>query len=139
MELIIKNIRESPLLYGGIAAVTGLSAYYIWNFFRVKPYPVYIPTTRLDGKIVIITGANTGIGKQTAIDLAKLGARVILACRDAKRANAAAEEIKQKSSNNNVVVEIVDLASLESIKAFTERILKQESRLDILVNNAGIN
>lgn len=92
---------------------------------------------RLDGKTAIITGANTGIGKETALDLAKRGARVILACRDLTRANKAAEEIRTQSGNGNVIVEIVDLASLESIRQFAHRINKNEQRLDILINNAG--
>ena len=92
---------------------------------------------RLDGKTVIITGANTGIGKETAIDLAKRGAKVILACRDPKRAQEAAKEVRKKSGNGNVVVEILDLASLASVRAFAQRILAQETQINILINNAG--
>jgi FlaA1/EpsC-like NDP-sugar epimerase len=92
---------------------------------------------RLDGKTVIITGANAGIGKETAIDLAKRGARVILACRDPKRAQDAAKEVINKSGNGNVVVEILDLASLASVRAFAQRILAQEKQINILINNAG--
>ena len=92
---------------------------------------------RLDGKTVIITGANTGIGKETALDLAKRGARVILACRDLKRANEAAEEVRKLSGNGNVVVEKLDLASLESVRSFAEKINKQEEQINILINNAG--
>ncbi len=93
---------------------------------------------RLDGKTVIITGANTGIGKETALDLAKRGARVILACRDVKKAIKAADEIREKSGNGNVIVEHLDLSSLESVKIFANRINEQEERIDVLVNNAGI-
>jgi retinol dehydrogenase-12 len=93
---------------------------------------------RLDGKTVIITGANTGIGYETAIDLAKRGARIILACRDIKKAVKAAEEIRLKSGNGNVITEYLDLASLESVKKFAIKMNEQEERLDILINNAGI-
>lgn len=93
---------------------------------------------RLDGKTVIITGANTGIGKETALDLAKRGARVILACRDLNRALKSAEEIRKKTGNGNVFVEILDLASFDSIRSFSEKINKQEERIDILINNAGV-
>ncbi len=93
---------------------------------------------RLDGKTVIITGANTGIGYETAIDLAKRGARIILACRDVKKAVKAAEEIRLKSGNGNVITEYLDLASLESVKKFATKMNEQEERLDILINNAGI-
>lgn len=93
---------------------------------------------RLDGKTVIITGANTGIGKETAIDLAKRGARVILACRDLKRAQEAVVDVRKKSANANVVVEHLDLASLSSVRSFAQRVLSQEKRIDILINNAGM-
>ncbi|KAM6979552.1 retinol dehydrogenase 13 [Aplochiton taeniatus] len=93
---------------------------------------------KLVGKTVLITGANTGIGKQTALDMACRGARVILACRDMTRANNAAEEIRQRSGNGNVVVKKLDLASLQSVRDVAKDILDTEDRLDILINNAGI-
>ncbi|MBN3325498.1 RDH13 dehydrogenase, partial [Atractosteus spatula] len=93
---------------------------------------------RLDGKTVLITGANTGIGKATAEELACRGARVILACRDLTRAHKAAEEIRQNSGNGNVVVKQLDLALLESVRQLAKDILESEDRLDILINNAGI-
>ncbi|CAG2194333.1 RDH12 [Mytilus edulis] len=95
-------------------------------------------TTRLDGKTVLITGANTGIGKETAMDLAKRGARVILACRDLDKAKTAADDIKNRTGNANIVIKQLDLASLKSIKLFAGDINANENRLDILINNAGI-
>ncbi|XP_078594313.1 uncharacterized protein LOC144872078 [Branchiostoma floridae x Branchiostoma japonicum] len=95
-------------------------------------------TARLDGKTVVITGANTGIGKETARDIAKRGARVILACRDLTKAEAAAAEIRQDTGNGNVVTEKMDLASLKSVREFALKVNTRESRLDILINNAGI-
>ncbi len=71
------------------------------------------------------------------MDFARRGSRVILACRDEKRANKARDEIIKLSGNNNVIVELVDLSSFESIRAFAQRINQNEQRLDILVNNAG--
>jgi NAD(P)-dependent dehydrogenase (short-subunit alcohol dehydrogenase family) len=87
--------------------------------------------------VVIVTGANCGIGYETALDMAKRGAQVILACRDQKRAEDACERIKQQTSNENVKVEQLDLTSLQSVREFVDRFKKSFSRLDILINNAG--
>ncbi|XP_034390927.1 retinol dehydrogenase 11-like [Cyclopterus lumpus] len=92
----------------------------------------------LEGKTVLITGGNTGIGKETAVDLAKRGARVLLACRDMDRANKAAEEVRKRSGNDNVIVKKVDLASLQSVRHLARDVLASEERLDVLINNAGI-
>jgi len=99
---------------------------------------MYRSKIRLDGKTVIITGANTGIGKETAIDLAQRGARVILACRNLQKAELAKGEIIRLSANDNIVVKELDLASLTSVRKFAAGILESESRLDILINNAGV-
>ncbi|KAJ8266382.1 hypothetical protein GJAV_G00129810 [Gymnothorax javanicus] len=95
-------------------------------------------TAKLHGKTVIITGANTGIGKSTAMDLAKRGARVILACRNKQRAEAAVLDIKRESGNAEVRYMHLDLASLKSVRSFAETFLKTEPRLDLLINNAGL-
>ena len=92
----------------------------------------------LSGKTCIVTGANTGIGKAVAFEFAKRNARVILACRDAQKANAAAAEIRRKLKHSNVDVYILDLASFASIKHCAEEIIKKEDSIDILVNNAGL-
>ncbi|XP_057703386.1 retinol dehydrogenase 12 isoform X1 [Corythoichthys intestinalis] len=93
---------------------------------------------RLDGKTVLITGANTGIGKETALDLARRGARVILACRDLTKAHIAAVQIRKQSRNDNVVVKKLDLACLQSVRDLARDIINNEEHLDILINNAGI-
>ena len=93
---------------------------------------------RLDGKTVIITGANTGIGLETAVDLAKRNARVILACRSVERGETAAVEVRKRSGNDNVVFVQLDLASLDSVRKFAAKILEEEPRIDILINNVGI-
>ena len=92
---------------------------------------------RLDGQTVIITGANSGIGREAARELSRRGARVILACRDVLKAERVAAEISRETGRNDVVVQQLDLASLESVRNFSERIIKTEQRLDILINNAG--
>ncbi|EDV22198.1 uncharacterized protein TRIADDRAFT_50666 [Trichoplax adhaerens] len=93
---------------------------------------------RLDNKTAIITGANTGIGKETAADFARRGGRVILACRSKAKGEIAAEEIRHATGNDNVVFKCLNLASFQSIRSFAEDINKNEKSLDILVNNAGL-
>ncbi|XP_056594659.1 retinol dehydrogenase 12 [Triplophysa dalaica] len=95
-------------------------------------------SARLDDKTVIITGANTGIGKETARDLARRGARVIMACRDVEKAEAARKELMEDSGNQNVVANKLDLSDTKSIRAFAELINKEEKQVNILINNAGI-
>ncbi|XP_076590588.1 dehydrogenase/reductase SDR family member 13-like [Chaetodon auriga] len=92
----------------------------------------------LHGKTVIVTGSNTGIGKTTAIDVAKRGARVILACRSKQRGEAALKEVMRESGSNQVVFMQLNLGSLKSVRSFAETFLKSEPRLDILINNAGV-
>lgn len=92
----------------------------------------------LDNKTVIITGANTGIGKHAATDLAKRGARIIMACRDMEKANAALKEVIEASGNENVVTCRLDLADTKSIREFAEKINTEEKQVNILINNAGV-
>ncbi|XP_045187912.2 retinol dehydrogenase 13-like [Mercenaria mercenaria] len=90
------------------------------------------------GKTVIITGANTGIGKETAKQLAKRGGRLLLACRDLKKCEIARNEIIDESFNKNVVCKELDLASCESIRKFVKTVKDEEKRIDVLINNAGV-
>ena len=92
----------------------------------------------LDGKTVIITGGNTGIGKETAIDLAKRNARVILACRSQEKGKKAEVDVRRESGNSNVYFRKLDLASFDSVRQFAKEVLSEESRIDILINNAGV-
>ena len=92
---------------------------------------------RMDGKTVVITGCNTGLGKETALDLARRGARVIMACRNLDLANKAADDIREKTQGN-VVVYRLDLADLTSVRECADKVNKLESRVDVLINNAGI-
>ena len=127
-------ILDHPWLFGGAAAFF-LSLYLIKKFMAGG---VCKSKARLDGKTVIITGANTGIGLETAVDLAKRNARVILACRSVERGETAAVEVRKRSGNDNVVFVQLDLASLDSVRKFAANILEEEPRIDILINNAGI-
>ncbi|XP_062848260.1 retinol dehydrogenase 12, like isoform X1 [Trichomycterus rosablanca] len=103
------------------------------NYFRP-----WSSNVRLDGKTVVITGANTGIGKDTAIDLAKRGMRVIMACRDMEKANAALKDVTDASGSQNVVCRKLDLSDSKSIREFAQTINSEEKQLNILINNAGV-
>ncbi|NXS40849.1 RDH12 dehydrogenase, partial [Balaeniceps rex] len=94
-------------------------------------------TAKLEGKVAIVTGANTGIGKETARDLAQRG-KVIVACRDIAKAEAAASEIRAETGNQQVIVKKLDLADTQSIREFAEKFLAEEKELHILINNAGV-
>ena len=93
---------------------------------------------RMDGKTVLITGANAGIGKETAIDLARRGARVIMACRDMKRGEDALNDVAEKTGSSKLVLKQLDLASLASVRALAEDINNTEPELNVLINNAGV-
>lgn len=92
----------------------------------------------MDGKVVIITGANTGIGKETAKDLARRGASVYMACRDHLKCEDARQEIIKETDNLNVFNRTLDLSSLDSVRRFVAEFKKEEPRLDVLINNAGV-
>ena len=92
----------------------------------------------LKGKTVIVTGANSGIGFETALEIAKRQANLILACRDIYRGTDAVKKIIDLSSNPNIKFRQLDLASLNSIRKFADAIKKEEQSLYGLVNNAGI-
>ena len=89
-------------------------------------------------KVVIITGSNKGIGKEAAKQIAKLGAKVYMACRSLDSANQAREEIIKETGNSNVFVRHLDLASPDSIINFVDLFKNAESKLDVLINNAGL-
>ncbi|XP_016148386.1 retinol dehydrogenase 12 isoform X2 [Sinocyclocheilus grahami] len=92
---------------------------------------------KLNGKTAVVTGANTGIGKFIALDFARRGARVILACRSEARGTAALQEIRESTGNQNIHLRLLDTSSLDSVRRFAARILEEEKELHILVNNAG--
>ena len=75
---------------------------------------------RLEGKVVVVTGGNTGIGKETVLEMVRRGARVITGCRDLNKAQAVVTEVRDKYGAD-LVVEHLDLADLESVKKFAAR------------------
>jgi NAD(P)-dependent dehydrogenase (short-subunit alcohol dehydrogenase family) len=93
----------------------------------------------MNGKICMVTGANTGIGKETALGLAKLGATVVMVCRDQSKGEAAKSEIKAKSGNESVGLMIADFSSQRSIRQLAKDFQSRYFHLHVLVNNAGLS
>ena len=91
----------------------------------------------MTGRICIVTGSNSGIGKQTALALAKMGATIVMVVRNKIRGEKALKEIISQTGNKDVNLMISDLSSMNSIRNFTEEFKKTYSRLDVLINNAG--
>ncbi|KAM9615789.1 dehydrogenase/reductase SDR family member 13 isoform 4-T4 [Morphnus guianensis] len=93
----------------------------------------------LRGRTAIVTGGSSGIGAATALELARCGARVVLATRNAPRGEAAARRIRTETGNAEVLFMQLDLASLRSVRAFATAFLRQEPHLHLLINNAGVS
>jgi len=93
----------------------------------------------MKGKICMITGANSGIGKATAIGLAHLGATLVLVCRDQTRAEKAIAEIKEKTGNESIDLIIADLSSQKGIHDLVSEFKNRYDKLHVLINNAGVN
>ena len=91
---------------------------------------------RLDGKLAVVTGSNTGIGRETAKGLAARGARVVLACRNVKHAQEVVTEIENAGGLAEVME--LDLQSFASVRQFAAALAAKYPKLDILVNNAGV-
>lgn len=117
------------------AVLAGVYLLLIKTLFRRSRCRGNLP---MGGKTVVITGGNCGIGKATALGLARRGARVIVGCRNQSTAEEAILEIQKETGNSDVVYRRLDLASLDSVRAFAENLLKTEPRIDLLINNAGL-
>lgn len=89
-------------------------------------------------KRVVVTGANSGMGKAIAVEMAKRGYEVIMLCRDEKRGHAALREVKKLSGSTSVSLELCDLASFESILRCTKRLSEKYEWIDCMINNAGV-
>jgi NAD(P)-dependent dehydrogenase (short-subunit alcohol dehydrogenase family) len=93
--------------------------------------------TSMQGKICMVTGANSGIGKATALGLAKMGATVVMVCRNRTRGEEAQREIKHQSGNEAVDLLLADLSSQQAIRRLAQEFQQHYSQLHVLVNNAG--
>jgi NAD(P)-dependent dehydrogenase (short-subunit alcohol dehydrogenase family) len=92
----------------------------------------------MKNSVVIITGANRGIGKAATKEIAKLGAKIYMACRSVESANKVKDELISETKNENIFVKELELSSAQSITKFAESFQNEESKLDVLINNAGI-
>ncbi|XP_047466428.1 retinol dehydrogenase 12 isoform X1 [Mugil cephalus] len=126
------------LTVAGLGVTTLLVVVFASHIRRYAAGGVCKSTVRMDGKTVLITGANTGIGKETALDLAMRGARVIMACRDVEKAEEAAASIRATYPKAQVEVRELDLADTCSIRAFAQKFLREVQHLHVLINNAGV-
>ena len=90
------------------------------------------------GRLAIVTGANSGIGYQTARYLSRVGATVILACRNREKGEAARARIVSENPAAKVEVRVLDVADLDSVRRFATDFLSEGKGLDLLINNAGV-
>ncbi|KAG7190099.1 hypothetical protein KM043_006233 [Ampulex compressa] len=137
--MIVSTVPCATLCYLAIATVLGGG---LLLLFALRLYLYYTlglckSNTKMDGKTVIITGCTSGIGKETARDLAKRGARLIMACRNVDSANELKDQFAKETGNENIVVRRLDLSSLQSVREFAQQINREEDRLDVLIHNAG--
>ncbi len=94
--------------------------------------------TSMKGRIAIVTGANTGLGFETALAFAKKDIKVIMACRNEKKAKEAMDRIKKEVHLADLKFIPLDLMDLASVHSFADKFLEEFDRLDLLINNAGI-
>ncbi len=92
----------------------------------------------LDGRIAVVTGANSGVGRSAARRLAEAGARVVMVCRNRTRGERAAAEVGAAAAAGTVELEMTDLSDLVAVRALASRLLDRFPRIDVLVNNAGV-
>lgn len=138
--MFIKKVSKkipTPIVVGSALVGTfGLAC--LWkDYIGGQRYDVDVKKDA-KGKVVIVTGANTGIGKETVWELARRGAKVYMACRDMKKCEETREEIVIETKNKYVYCRPCDLASLKSIRDFVNIFKTEEKKLDVLINNAGV-
>ncbi|CAD5120427.1 DgyrCDS8994 [Dimorphilus gyrociliatus] len=106
---------------------------------EIKEHAICKSDVRLDGKVALVTGGTSGIGKECVREFVRRGAKVILPCRYRPKGKAAKEEIENDTGKfGQVILMDLDLSSMKSVRKFADQFNKQESRLDILINNGGI-
>src|SRR6266700_1912627 len=93
--------------------------------------------SNMNGKVCLVTGANSGIGKEAALGLARLGATVVIVARNRKKCEATVSEIRQATGNQNVNLIVADLSSMMSVRGLASTFLGEYPKLHVLINNAG--
>ncbi|KAL7019082.1 hypothetical protein ACKWTF_011008 [Chironomus riparius] len=106
--------------------------------YKIRKRMYINDAARIDGRVVIVTGCNTGIGKATVHELAKRGGKIYMASRNEEATLQSLNKIKESTKNEQLYFLKLDLASLDSVRDFCEKFQTLESRLDILINNAGV-
>jgi NAD(P)-dependent dehydrogenase (short-subunit alcohol dehydrogenase family) len=91
----------------------------------------------MTGKTCLVTGANSGIGKETALGLARMGARVVLVCRNQQKGEQAVADIRRETGSSQLDLLVADMSSFGSVRALAAQVLQRYQRLDVLINNAG--
>ncbi|XP_068241436.1 retinol dehydrogenase 11-like isoform X2 [Palaemon carinicauda] len=131
-----------PILLWSMGAVTVavgiVVGFYLIRKYRESKWGKCKSKRRMEGKIIIITGANSGIGKETARDLASRGAIVIMACRNRQAGLEALRDIRTSTGDGDLIVMDLDLGDMDSIRTFASNFLEKFDKLDVLVNNAGV-
>jgi len=92
--------------------------------------------SKLEGKVVVVTGGNTGIGKETVLELCRRGATVVIGARDLAKGETVAQEVRKSGGECSLLK--LDLSDIESIKLFASQVCDAHSKVDMLVNNAGL-
>src|SRR5260370_34879580 len=93
--------------------------------------------TTMKDKVVLVSGANSGIGKAASLALAKMGATIVMVARNREKGEAAKSGIIRESQNSSVDLLLADLSSLESVRQLVTEFQKKYSKLNVLINNAG--
>ena len=123
---------------GYIFALIAVSViFYYWKN-HLKKGPIYKSSVSLEGKTVIITGGNAGIGKATALECAKRKAHLIIASRNVEKSLAARKEIIEQTGHDDIKIMKLDLGDFDSVRDFACNVLASEQYIDFLVNNAAL-
>lgn len=125
----------------GAVSVTVVTLGALYRRHLAKSWGAHDTTNEIDanGKTVLITGGNSGLGKECAFEMAKRGATVIIASRDMNLSKKAIEDIRSVTSSGQLIAMQLDLGSLQSIREFADNFKKKFDQIHILVNNAGVS